>query len=121
MFQNAIPVIQVSGSVPAGKFYCDGLGFTIVSSWRPDRTKDDPCYMTLARDSARLHVHSFQSGTTGGGAAYVFVDHVDALYAELVSRGVSVSSAPIDQTWGMREIAVRDPDRNVLTFGQRLT
>ena len=120
MFQTAIPVIQVSSSVAAQEFYCSGLGFTLLSSWRPDESKDDPRYMTLARDGARLHVHSFQSGTVGAGAAYVFVDDVDALYAELLSSGVSVSGPPIDQTWGTREIVVRDADRNVVTFGQRL-
>ena len=75
--------------------------------------------MTLARDGARLHVHSFQNGTTGAAAVYVFLDNVDAFYAELRANGTHVSGPPIDQTWGTREIVVRDPDRNVLTFGQR--
>jgi uncharacterized glyoxalase superfamily protein PhnB len=120
VFQTAIPVVQVSGSLAAQEFYCKGLGFTLVSCWRPDQTIDDPCYMTLARDGAQLHVHSFQSATVGAGAVYMVVDDVDTLYAELLSRGVSVSGPPIDQTWGTREIAVRDADRNVVTFGQRL-
>ena len=119
MFQTAIPVIQVSGSIAAEEFYCKGLGFRLLSSWRPDETKDDPRYMTLARDGAQLHVHSFQSGTVGAAAVYVFVDDVDSLYAELMSNGVSVSGPPIDQEWGTREIAVRDADQNVVTFGQR--
>jgi uncharacterized glyoxalase superfamily protein PhnB len=118
MFQTAIPVMQVSGSTRAEEFYCQRLGFTLLSSWRPDETKDDPRYMTLARDGARLHVHSFQSGTAGAAAVYVFVDDVDSLYAELLSNGVPVSGPPIDQSWGTREIVVRDPDRNVVTFGQ---
>ena len=119
MFQTAIPVIRVSSSIAAEAFYSKGLGFKLLSSWRPDETKDDPRYMTLARDEARLHVHSFQGGTVGIAAVYVFVDDVDSLYAELTSNGVSVSGPPIDQEWGTREIAVRDADRNVLTFGQR--
>jgi uncharacterized glyoxalase superfamily protein PhnB len=119
MFQTAIPVIQVSGSVAAEEFYCKGLGFKLLSSWRPDETKDDPRYMTLVRDAARLHVHSFQSGTVGAGAVYVFVDDADSLYAELLANAVPVSGPPIDQEWGTREIAVRDADRNVVTFGQR--
>src|SRR5438067_12709173 len=100
MFQTAIPVIQVSESIAAEKFYCKGLGFTLLSSWRPDETKDDPRYMTLARDGAQLHVHSFQSGTAGAAAVYVFVDDIDSLYAELMSKGVSVSGRPIDQARG---------------------
>jgi len=120
VFQTAIAVIQVSSSIAAQEFYCKGLGFAVLASWRPDETKDDPCYMTLARDGARLHLHSFQSGRLGTGAVYVFVDDVDAVHAELVSNGVSVSGQPIDQTWGMREIGVRDADQNGITFGQRL-
>jgi hypothetical protein len=85
--------------------------------WRPDETKDDPRYMTLARDGARPHVHSFHGRTLGAAAVYVFVDEVDSLHAELTSNGVSVSGPPIDQTWGTREIVVRDADRNVVTFG----
>lgn len=121
MFETAIPVIRVSASVAAEEFYCKRLGFALLSSWRPDETKEDPRYMTLAREGARLHVHSFPSGgALGGAAVYVFVDDVDALYAELISKGVSVGSPPIDQTWGTREIGIRDADRNIVTFGQRL-
>jgi uncharacterized glyoxalase superfamily protein PhnB len=120
VFQTAIPIIRVSGSIAAQEFYGKGLGFTLLSSWRPDETKPDPCYMTFARDGAQLHVHSFRSETVGAAAVYVFVDNVDALYAELMSRGILVSGPPIDQTWGTREIVLRDPERNVLTFGQRI-
>jgi uncharacterized glyoxalase superfamily protein PhnB len=119
LFQTAIPVVQAGRSIVAEEFYCKGLGFTLLSSWRPDETKDDPRYLTLARDGAQLHVHSFQSGTVGAAAVYVFVDDIDSLYAELMSNGVSVSGPPIDQEWGTREMVVRDADRNVVTFGQR--
>jgi uncharacterized glyoxalase superfamily protein PhnB len=120
VFQTAIPVLRVSGSMAAQEFYCNGLGFTLLSSWRPEEAQDDPRYMTLARDGAQLHVHSFQSSIAGAGAVYVLIDDADALYAELLSRGIAVSGPPIDQTWGTREIVVRDADRNVVTFGQRL-
>jgi uncharacterized glyoxalase superfamily protein PhnB len=120
MFRTAIPVLKVANWVAAERFYCEGLGFKVMSAWRPDETKSDPCYATLTRDEARLHIHSFQSGASGTSAMYVFVDDVTALYAELVSKGVSVSGPPIDQTWGMREIGVSDPDKNLVTFGQRI-
>src|SRR5436305_173612 len=71
MFQTAIPVIQVSGSAAAEEFYCRRLGFSLLASWRADQSKDDPRYMTLARDGARLHVHSFHSGTAVAGAAFL--------------------------------------------------
>jgi uncharacterized glyoxalase superfamily protein PhnB len=118
MFQMAIPIIRVSSSLAAEEFYCKRLGFTVLSSWGASDTLDAPRYMTLGRDGAQLHVHSFPSGTLGASAVYVFVEDVDVLYAELLSHGVAVAMPPIQQEWGTREIVVRDADQNVVTFGQ---
>lgn len=49
--------------------------------------------------------------------AYVTVDDVDGLYADLVSRGTPVTSPPETKPWGMREIAVKTPDGHRMTFG----
>jgi uncharacterized glyoxalase superfamily protein PhnB len=118
MFETAIPVLRIRSARAAEAFYCRKLGFTLLAAWRPDQTRDDPCYMTLARDGARLHLHSFPGGAQGTSQAYIFVDDVDALYAELVAKGVAVS-APLDQEWGTREIGLRDGDQNIIGFGQR--
>jgi catechol 2,3-dioxygenase-like lactoylglutathione lyase family enzyme len=120
MFQTAVPVLRVANADAATAFYRDRLGFAVLSSWRPNPRAVDPCYMTMVRDGVRLHIHSFGSQPIGAGAAYLIVDNVDALHAELVSQGVPIPHEPIDQTWGVREIVVRDPDGNVLTIGQRL-
>lgn len=122
MFETAIPVIHVSDSVIAEDFYCKRLGFVVSASWRPDAKAKDPCYMTIVRDGARLHLTSFTDGVIGAWSStvYVFVADVDALYAEFVAKGVSMPGPPINQSWGTREIVVRDPDRNVMNFGQRM-
>lgn len=70
MFETAIPVLQVRRSVAAVEFYCRGLGFTLLYSW-PSDTQRDPRYLTLVRDRARLHVHSFQVAGVGAAAVYV--------------------------------------------------
>lgn len=120
MLKIAIPVIHVSDSRRAEEFYCKGLGFSLVASWRPNETNHDPCYMTLSRDGAQLHVTSFKDGVVGTWTSnvYVFVEDVDALYAELAAKGIA-TRPPVDQSWGTREVGVRDADRNVVTFGQR--
>ena len=38
--------------------------------------------------------------------------HVDELHEELLRRHVVVDMPPTDQTWGNREMYVRDGDRN---------
>jgi len=47
-----------------------------------------------------------------------FVDDVDALHREFLSRDVFIDLPPIDQTWGSREMYVKDADRNCLRFMQ---
>jgi uncharacterized glyoxalase superfamily protein PhnB len=72
--------------------------------------------MGIARDDVWLHVSSFSGDGTSGGVAYIVVDDVDVLHAELVTRGVAIELPPTDQTWGNREMYVRDTDGNCLRF-----
>jgi uncharacterized glyoxalase superfamily protein PhnB len=119
MLKVAVPEIHVRHSLSAKDFYSGKLGFDCVWSWRPDETKDDPCYMGLVRDGVRLSVTSFEDGALGT-SLYVYVDDVDALHAEFVGKGVPNLSPVDDQTWGTREFAVTDPDQNKIRFGQLL-
>ena len=74
--------------------------------------------MVLARDGAELHVSSFSGDGVAGGVVFLTVEDVDALHAELVAGGVSVALAPTDQTWGNREMYVKDEDGNSVRFVQ---
>jgi uncharacterized glyoxalase superfamily protein PhnB len=118
MLKAAVPEIHVSTAAAARQFYSDKLGFTCANAWRPDETKDDPCYMAFVRDGVWLQVTSFKG--TLGTCVYVYVDDVDTLHAEFASKGVADLSPVEDQTWGTREFAVTDPDDNTLRFGQQL-
>jgi lactoylglutathione lyase len=40
----------------------------------------------------------------------VWVDDADAVCADLIERGVSIVSGPVDRPWGMRSAAFLDPD-----------
>ena len=118
MFKLAIPVLHVSNSAAAEEFYCDRLGFRRQFAYRPDETKPDPCYMGLTREGASLHVSSFPGDGVSGGVVFVLVEDVDVLHAELVSKGVMIDTGPVDQTWGNRELYVKDSDRNSIRFTQ---
>ena len=56
----------------------------------------------------------------GQGALSIFVDDVDALYAELVGRGARIIVPAADRAYGMRDFSVLDPDGNVLVFGMSI-
>ena len=118
MLKFAIPVLQVRSSVVAEDFYCNRLGFHRQFACRLDEAKPNPCYMGLMRDGVRLHVSSFSGDGVSGGVVYLAVEDVDELHAELVAKRVPIDTGPVDQTWGNREMYVKDPDRNSIRFVQ---
>jgi uncharacterized glyoxalase superfamily protein PhnB len=71
----------------------------------------------VVRDGAVLHLSSHAGDGVVGGVVYFISDDVDALHAEFVGQGVPIHIAPVDQTWGMRELYVIDPDGNSVRFG----
>lgn len=118
MLKSAIPVLHVSNSAAALKFYCEGLGFQQKFVYRPDETRPDPCYVGLIRDGVVLHVSSFAGDGVAGGVVNFIVEDLDALHAELRRNGVPIELEPTDQTWGNREMYVEDADGNSIRFVQ---
>ena len=51
------------------------------------------------------------------GGAYVVVDDVEALHARAVAAGAELLYGPRDTDYGSREVAFRDPDGGVWSFG----
>jgi uncharacterized glyoxalase superfamily protein PhnB len=116
MFKTAIPVLHVQSSEAAEEFYCKKLGFRQQFAYRVDESKADPCYMGLVRDGAWLHLSSFSGDGVSCGVVRFEVDDVDELHAELVEKCVRIDTGPVDQTWGTREMYVKDTDGNSLRF-----
>lgn len=48
----------------------------------------------------------------------MWTSDVDGLRAEFAAKGVHIDVEPTDQSWGAREMHVRDADRNLLVFTQ---
>jgi catechol 2,3-dioxygenase-like lactoylglutathione lyase family enzyme len=116
MFEAAIPVLHASSSTAAEEFYCDRLGFRQEFAYRIDEAEPDPCYMGLTRDGVELHVSSFSGDGVSGGVVFVLVEDVNALHAELVAKGIPIALEPTEQSWGNREMYVKDADGNSIRF-----
>jgi uncharacterized glyoxalase superfamily protein PhnB len=114
----AIPLLHVSNCESAENFYCKQLGFRREFAHRLDGVDADPCYMGVTRDGVWLHLSSFSADGVPGGVANLIVEAVDALHAEFVGKGVEIAVGPVDQTWGTREMYVKDADGNCLRFIQ---
>ncbi len=72
--------------------------------------------LRLVPDGRRIQPMEAQGGTWD---VFFWVHGVDALAKELVSAGAEVVYGPVVQeAYGMKELAVRDPDGHVLGFGE---
>jgi catechol 2,3-dioxygenase-like lactoylglutathione lyase family enzyme len=116
MIKMAFPLLHVSNADAARDFYCGKLGFRLEFAHRGDESLPDPCYMSISRDGVWIHLSSFSGDGVAGGVVNLLVDDVDALHQEFVAKGVTIAVEPVDQTWGTREMYVRDADRNCLRF-----
>jgi catechol 2,3-dioxygenase-like lactoylglutathione lyase family enzyme len=117
----AIPIFRCADIERALAFYTGTLGATVL--WR-DRTEPGPAYVAVKWRDHEIHVSSHRGDGAFGAASYLAVDDVDAVFAELRAHGYEppadggpVHAGPCDQTWGTRELYVRDPDGNCLRFG----
>ena len=116
MIKVAVPVLHVSNAAAGQEFYCGKLGFRREFAHRGDPARPDPCYTGVSRDGVWLHLSSFSGDGVAGGVVNLIVDSVDELHAEFVAKGVTIAVEPVDQTWGTREMYVRDADGNCLRF-----
>lgn len=116
MIRRAVPLLHVSNAQSALNFYCHGLGFQLEFEHRPEGVTADPCYMGVSRDGVWLHLSSFPGDGVAGSVANLMVDNVDRLQAEFEAKHVAIDTPPVDQSWGTREMYVKDEDRNCLRF-----
>lgn len=118
MLKVAVPVFHVSNAAAAQDFYCRKLGFRIGFAHRAVESQPDPCYIGISRDGVWLHLSSFSGDAVPGGVANFVVDNVDELHSEFVAKSVPIDLPPTDQTWGTREMYIKDADGNSLRFQQ---
>ncbi|WP_270365300.1 VOC family protein [Microbacterium algeriense] len=114
-------------------FYRDALGFEV----RNDVGYDGMRWLTVGpagqpETSIVLHPPATDPGITDAerqtileliakgsyGALTLASDDLDALFERLVQRGADVVQEPMDQPYGVRDCAFRDPSGNLLRINQ---
>jgi uncharacterized glyoxalase superfamily protein PhnB len=115
------PYFPVHDVAAIGAYYRDVLGFQCeYAAGEPpefavySRSGSPIMFRRVGRD-ALISPNEQQGGTWD---VFFWVDDVEALHAELASRGAAMVYAPMVQPYGMKEFAVRDPNGYVLGFGQ---
>jgi catechol 2,3-dioxygenase-like lactoylglutathione lyase family enzyme len=123
---RVVPILKVTDIRRAIDFYST-LGFIMDFSY--SASPDGPTYVGVSLDGNQMHLSTFAGDGLAGQATYCYVEDVDALFEKFLERGLKtpgnpdspVEEGPVNQTWGMRELYVRDPDGNTLRFGSPMT
>lgn len=112
-------VLAVLDLERSARYYRDVLGFEV-------REVGDPGWRFFVRDDCfimagecpdalppeQLGDHSY--------FAYLVVDGIDQLYAELTAKGVTLIKPLRNEPWNMREFGVRTIDGHRIMFGCRV-
>ena len=118
-----VPVVKAKDLQRSIEFYTKVLDFKRKWPGYEDREMEIGV-VDLALDGAELQLSRHAGDGVFGSVNRVFVDDVDERYATFRARGLDttrrpdspIHTAPVDQTWGLREFAVTDPDGNGLCF-----
>jgi predicted enzyme related to lactoylglutathione lyase len=118
------PVLLVADIERSVAYYRDRLGFD------SDVFGDPPDFATATRDEVTILLALCAEPerivpnwriVPNVWNAYVRVDDVDAVYAEVKERGAAIDYTLYDAPHGFREFGVQDPDGHDIAFGQPLS
>ena len=121
--EQAAPVLLSSDVARTAAWFRDALG------WECELFHDPPDFGIAKRDETRIMFALCETPerivpnwriVEKMWNVYVRVDDVDALYAEILERGVEVDYSLYDAPHGMREFGLTDPDGHDIAFGRPL-
>jgi catechol 2,3-dioxygenase-like lactoylglutathione lyase family enzyme len=108
------PILPSRDFDTTAAFYA-ALGFAVRSRW--------PSYLILAREAAELHFFAGEvDPTTSDRGVYLHLSDARVWSRELAALGLPADGIPRfvpaeAKAWGMVELAIVDPDGNLLRAG----
>ena len=114
-FTPAIPILRIFDEAKAREFYIGFLGFKI--DWEPRFEPGLPLYLQVSRGGCVLHLSEHHGDCSPGAAMRIDAADLDGLLAELLEKNYKFARPAIEETpWGSRDLSVKDPFGNRLTF-----
>jgi catechol 2,3-dioxygenase-like lactoylglutathione lyase family enzyme len=118
MLEKLSPILPAR-DIGAAEVFWQRLGFVTVY--------DDEDYLLMKREGAEVHFfhHPRLDPAANDHGAYLRPSDIDALDREwaalgLPDRGIPRLVRAEDKPWGMRELALVDPDGNLVRAGQEI-
>jgi catechol 2,3-dioxygenase-like lactoylglutathione lyase family enzyme len=109
-----IPILRIFDEDAARAFYIDFLGFRV--DWEHRFEPGLPLYMQVSLGDCVLHLSGHHGDATPGSALRIETEGLDAFQQTLLAKQYKHARPGIvQQPWG-RDMDVRDPFGNRLTF-----
>ena len=116
-FGRIAATVAVTDMARALAFYVGVLGKSKVFE------NGDPAgFAILRKGAAELHLTLNKNHRSGmANVCHLMVSDAAALHDFCTRRGVRIVKGVRDQTYGLRDFVIADPDGNRIDIGQRLT
>ena len=114
-FECVTPILNVKNVPAAIEYYVDRLGFEKKWDWGTP-----PSFACVARDQVEIFLCEDGQGHSGTWLS-IFLDDVDALYADYQRSGAIIRQPPVNLPWGTREMNVEDLDGHRLRMSSEAT
>lgn len=112
---NTTPILRIFDETKAREFYVGYLGFRI--DWEHRFAPGMPLYLQVSRDGCMLHLSEHHGDACPGAALRIETGDLDDLLRELQQKHYGYAHATIEpMPWGSRDMSLRDPFGNRLTF-----
>lgn len=109
------PILRIFDEAKAREFYVDFLGFQV--DWEHRFEPGLPLYLQVSRDECVLHLSEHHGDACPGAAMRIQTTDIETFHAELIARHYGYARPGLEETpWGSRDLTVRDPFGNRLTF-----
>lgn len=120
-FKKIATQFAVEDVVATAEYYRDVFGFEILGYFA-----EPPVYAMVERGGVEMHfgkadkTHHDASESQFrrvGFDAYIWVDDIEGLNAEMADSGADIIEGPVKRVYGSTELVVRDPNGFILVFG----
>ncbi len=120
----AIPIIRCTDMKKSLAFYTGILDF----KKKYPEDSDTDWVVDLVQGDAEIQLSLHKGDGSFGCAINIRVTDIDGVFRRYLERGLNIRGhenspvhrGPVDQTWGMREFYVTDPDGNTLRFREAI-
>lgn len=120
------PFLKCSDIKTSLPFYTHLLDFKVVQAPDPDPESFMSMYTFLKREESFVHLSQHAGDGVFGSVIYIRVENLEKVYNGFLNNGLKIQELagitmePVEQTWGMKEFYVADPDGNKVRFGQSM-